>query len=690
MTSLIYGLPAHEITRDFFFNVGDWFGITKWGILVLFAAAFVIGTLLLVWKMLIWSQGKSAPLPKIKDSRFFAVAKGILIPKDFLKEWYPGLIHLSMLYGCAGIIITTVLVAVQEYITFLFFGHRFLTGHVYLLWSLASDLSSLLVLSGVALSFFRRKVLRPTRLDTKPSDIFALGLFTAVMISGLLANALRIAICGYPDFEIWSPISFLFSLPFWLFPVSFLTPLHFVIWWTHILGACLLIALAGGYKPGQFAAAVLNIYCSPVSGKDGADRYRAALITEKDAAAGRKGTGCIDDFTWKQTMDLDACIRCGRCQDRCPSYLSGLPLSPKKFIQDLKRCLDDHTVIANGEPMSGEVKDYVTGDELWSCTGCAACMEACPSKVDHVQKFIDTRRSFASRGDVPEGLSAHWKNIAEKKNQYGGDNAERGTWMSAKSVVPTLEEKRDVEYLFFAGCAAVYDPEARKAANAFLQLMKKADVSIGVLGTEEVCCGDSALRTGNEEIFRECAIANLRSFTRYGVKKIITACPHGYNVLRKEYRELAAQLCDSTVRADYDVMHHTQLIAQLIAEDRIPLRTSPSPYVMFSDPCFLGRYNNVYDAPRNALRAVPGLMLVEAAHSRAGARCCGGPLAAGKGPANKLAEFRARDVHMSGARTAVTGCPHCTTMIRSGLRDLGVENIRTLDIAEFILEASGD
>ena len=191
--------------------------------------------------------------------------------------------------------------------------------------------------------------------------------------------------------------------------------MHFVIWWTHVLSACLLIALAGGYKPGQFVAAVLNIYCSPVSVKDSAGRYRTELVSEKDAAAGRKGTSCIDELTWKQAMDLDACIRCGRCQDRCPAYLSGLPLSPKKYIQDLKRCLDDHNVIANGEPMTGEIKDYVTGGELWSCTGCAACMEACPSKVDHVQKIIDTRRSFASRGDVPEGLREHWKNIAEKK-----------------------------------------------------------------------------------------------------------------------------------------------------------------------------------------------------------------------------------------------------------------------------------
>jgi Fe-S oxidoreductase len=685
----IYGLPAHDVTRDFFFNVGDTFGITKWGVVVLFAGSFAVFAFTIIWKMFIWARGRHAELPGIYDFRVFAAIKGLFLPKDFIREWYSGIIQIAFVYGFAAIILCTAAVAVQEYISFLFFGHRFLTGYVYIIWSLLSDLSALLVLLGLAMAVFRRWVLKPSRLKTTMGDAIILGLVFVIISSGLLANGLRIAVNGYPNFELWSPASFILALPFWFINPDYLLPVHFVVWWGHILSECMLIAFAGSYTIGHFPVLLMNVYSSPVQPEDGSQTWRLSIVNEEDIASGRKGAEIIDDFTWKGLMDLDACIECGRCQDTCPAFLADLPLSPKKMITDLRFCMDEHNLFANGEPRPGEVKDYVSAGELWSCTHCGACMETCPAKIDHVQKVVDMRRSFSSRGDIPAGVCTHWNNVREKGNPSGADESKRGSWMSAKSVVPTLAENADVEYLFFAGCSTAFDSETMNAANAFLQLLKNAGVTVGVLGTEEHCCGDFALRTGNEELFRDLAISNLKNFTRYGVKKIVTICPHGFNVLRKEYRDLAEQLDDGPVHGRYEVIHHTQLIASLIAQGRITFKGAPSSVVMFSDPCFIGRYNNVYDEPRNALRAVPGVTLVEAARSKEKALCCGGPLAMAKAPANRIGEFRARDVHMSGARIAVTGCPQCRKMIQGGLKELGIDNIRTVDIAEFILESSG-
>ncbi|MGL4369998.1 MAG: (Fe-S)-binding protein, partial [Spirochaetota bacterium] len=351
--------------------------------------------------------------------------------------------------------------------------------------------------------------------------------------SGLLVNAARIAICGYPAFEMWSPASFLLSFIFYFISPDILVPVHFILWWGHILLACILIAFAGAYKIGSYTIAMMNIYCAPIRSAGGAAAYPAQLVSEEEIAAGKKGAANIDDLTWKQMMDLSACVRCGRCQDRCPAYLSGLPLSPKKFINDLKFCMDEHNLFANGEPRPGEVKDYVKADELWACTECGACMEFCPAQIDHVQKVIDLRRSFALRADVPESVISLWKNIEQKGNPSGGAESTR-----AECTVPPLSENDGPEYLFFAGCAAAYNTDAKKSAQAFLSLMKKAGISIGVLGAEESCCGDTALRSGNEELFRQLAMKNLEKFTSYGVKKIVTACPHGYNVLSNEYRML--------------------------------------------------------------------------------------------------------------------------------------------------------
>ena len=686
MNGFIYDYPSHDVTRDFFFNVGDSFGITKWGIVALFIGAFCIFLFTVIWKMSVWARGKEHPLPGFSAKRFRAFLSAVFVPKDFLREWYSGFMQLAFVWGFTGLALCTAAVFAQEYISYLFFEYRFLTGHVYLFWTFLSDFSSLLLLAGIGLSLFRRYRLRPSRLDTIPQDVAADVIICAAALSGILVNALRIAISDYPGFESWGFVSWFVSLPLSLFSYETLLPVQFAAWWIHILSVCVLIAFAGMYKSGRFVAAGINAYCDCLDNETCSGRFIAPLAADGTAA----GAVTVDDFSWKQLMDLDSCFRCGRCQDSCPASMADLPLSPKKVTGKLSLCLADHNRFANGEPTDGTLCDYVTDAELWSCTGCAACTDVCPAGEDHITKLQQMRSSAPSCEKAPEEVRTAWENLALKGNRHGKDNALRGSWMAAQSTVPTLAEKSDVEYLYFAGCAAAFEPDAKKSANAFLQLMKKADVSIGVLGAEEGCCGDFALRTGNGELFRTLAVANMKTFTRWGVKKIVVSCPHGYNLLRKEYPALAAKLGDPEVRADYEVVHHSQLIAALVAEGKLKPVKTPTPVAMFSDPCFLGRYNNVYDEPRSALRAVPGLMLVDAVHARENAVCCGGPLFKYSRNGAKMGSFRAREVHQSGARVAVTACPSCRTMIRNGLADISVENIRTLDIAEFMLEATGN
>ncbi|HEX8994142.1 MAG TPA: heterodisulfide reductase-related iron-sulfur binding cluster, partial [Candidatus Paceibacterota bacterium] len=577
-----------------------------------------------------------------------------------------GAIDAAIFYGLSGIAFLIAVVFVQEFITLPFFNLRFLIGYYYLAFTLCDDFFSMLALIGLGAALFRRVVLRPSSVTTSRNEYLAFFLILSFLILGFLQNALRIAISSNPEFEIWAPVSYGLAGIFSFGSEGFLSPIHSVVWWLHSAAGLTLVALGASYYMRRLTVSLLNIYGCPPTGRVRSVKYSVSM-------SGGPAAKSILDFPAKQLMDLDACTGCGRCQDACPAFLAEKPLSPKKVIADLSRCLDEH--VRAVDPRSGVLADYVKNDEIWSCTLCAACAESCPSYINHMQKIVDMRRGSDA---VPEGYALAMTMISEKGSTVEDDDF-RSTWFEGIDGVQTLAAFAGAEYLYFAGCG-VGEESGKASARATLSLLRAAGVSVGVLGAEERCCGDAALRAGNDKLFKETAAANLERIAHYGVKQIVTSCPHGYNILNKEYRALAKEL---GVDASYSVVHHTQLLQALNESGQLKTAAANHHPVTFHDPCFLGRYNDEYDAPR-ALLASSNAIVIEMPRSQREGLCCGGHLRWNGTEGDALAEFRARDLYSSGARVAITACPHCVTMLRRGLAAIGATSVTVCDIAEYL------
>jgi len=408
------------------------------------------------------------------------------------------------------------------------------------------------------------------------------------------------------------------------------------------------------------------------------------------------GAGKLNDFTWKQIFDADACTRCGRCQDGCPAYLSGKPLSPKKMVQDLKTYWLEKAPEAINEKakaavegaeapaeklLAGEVVDL---HELWACTNCMYCMEHCSASIEHVPKIVNMRQyKVLTDADFAPELQLTCKNMENNSNPWGIGAHLRGDW--AKELgIKTLAEDPNVEYLFYVGCSGSFDDRGKKISIAFAKILQAAGVSFGILGSEEGCCGDSAMRAGNEYLFQSLAQANIALMNGYGVKKIITACPHGYNSLKKDYPNFDGK---------YEVYHHTEIIANLIAQKKITLKNAVSGTFTYHDSCFLGRYNEIYQQPRQILKAIPGMKLVEMDRNLEKSFCCGAGGARmwmEEDIGDRINNMRTDQAIAVKADTVAVACPFCLTMLSDGIKDKEMsEKMVSLDIAEIVLKSMG-
>ncbi|HNX59131.1 MAG TPA: (Fe-S)-binding protein, partial [Spirochaetota bacterium] len=516
MTDFLYGYPAHDVTRDFFFTVSDRFGIFPWIFLGLCVAAFTVFIVTLLARLAVWRTGLKDEKPRFEWGHVSAVLREIVFHKRTLREMN-GIMDAAVFYGLAGLSVLYVCVLAQEYITVPAFGVRFITGHYYIVFTLLDDLFSMIALAGVTAALIRRLALKPSSVVTGRNERIAFSLALFFLVSGFVLNALRIAVSGSPDFEAWAPFSFVISKVFSSFSEDALTPVQAAFWFLHALSGLLIAAAGASFFFRRLTVSFLNVYACPPVCRESENKYTVIL-------SGDRRVTRITDFRAKQLMDLDACTGCGRCQDACPAFLAEKPLSPKKLINDLSRCLDEHTDKKN--PKEGIVDDYVKNDGYWSCAMCGACSESCPSMINHMQKIIELRKSSDV---VPEGF-AQTLTMIEVNGTTSESIEYKGTWYAGINGVAPLSESGNPDIVYFAGCG-VADESGRKSARAFLSLLRNAGVSVGVFGAEETCCGDTALRAGNEQLFRKLAVKNLELFARYKVKRIITSCPHGYNVL---------------------------------------------------------------------------------------------------------------------------------------------------------------
>jgi Fe-S oxidoreductase/nitrate reductase gamma subunit len=626
------------------------------------------------------------------------LANALLQVKTF-KDLYPGVMHGLIFFGFFVLIFGAAFDATEFHIAEPL-GVPFLTGKFYLVFSFLMELFGLFVLTGVLLAAGRRYITRPDRLgykgepDNTPDDAIALLLIGGIIITGFIIEALRIHVTN-PPWEVWSFAGYALSKTFAGMDHGTARISHKVMWWFHAVISLGFIA----YIP---YSRLLHIITTPANHFMASLKPTGHLEPIRDFETAESfGAGQLEDLTWKQVFDSDACTRCGRCQDGCPAYLSGKPLSPKKMVQDLKtywlervpaivaakkaaKGAGEGAVPEMPPPEKAMVGEVVDLHELWACTNCMYCMEHCSSSIEHVPKIINMRQyKVLTEADFAPELQLTFRNMENNSNPWGVGAHLRAEW--AKDLgIKTLAENPDVEYLFYVGCSGSFDDRGKKVSVAFARILQAAGVSFGILGTEEGCCGDSALRGGNEYLSQALMQANIEIMNGYGVKRIICTCPHGYNTLKKEYPHFGG---------NFEVYHHTEIIADLIVSGKITLKKPVEGLYTYHDSCFLGRYNNIYDQPRTILRAVPGMHLAEMERNLTKSFCCGAGGARmwmEEDTGDRINNMRTDQAVAIKAGTVAVGCPFCLTMMTDGIKARAVEETMvTSDIAEIVWQSMG-
>jgi Fe-S oxidoreductase/nitrate reductase gamma subunit len=686
-------------TREIFWNIEP-YGIILYFLLIPLTAILIYGV---YRRYRLWRLGQPDNRLDNLPQRILSFAiTGIvdgLIHRRFLREPYPGLIHFLIFWGAIVFLLAAFLDFLSHYI------FEFMHGAIYLGISFTVDVLGIAVLLGVIIAAYRRYIQRPDRLDNKPDNAIALTLIFVIVFTGFIIEGLRIvyftanpaefetiypAIGPYDtSWAVWSPGGWAFAKAFGSVSSVALLVAHRSLWWFHTilsLGAIVYVALTW--------SSLAHIVVGPFNVLFRSSRPKGALAPVELEEAETFGVDKISRFTWKQIFDLDACTRCGRCQDICPAYLSGKALSPKKLIQDLKQHWLDvgPGLLAakaggngsnpgeNGVSMIGDV---ITAEVIWDCTTCRACQEVCPVFIEHIDKIIDMRRNLVlEQAEMPETAEMALRCIEERGHTCKGTTACRTDWCVDIEGAKLLSEDQDVEILYFVGCSAALEDRNMKVSAAFGRILQAAGVKFGVLGEEESCCGEPARRMGNEYLFQLQAMKNIETFKRYGVKRIVVTCPHGYNTLKNEYPQFGGE---------FEVVHHSQFIAELIKQGRLKLKDDVAEKITYHDACYLGRHNDIYNEPRQIVKAIPGAQFTEMARRRSRSFCCGaggGHMWMEESVGTRISEMRTDQALSTEASVLATACPFCLQMFEDAIKTKEAsESIKAMDIAELVVGA---
>lgn len=684
-------------TREIYWNITG--GALLYLFLAVAGAVFAYGV---YRRYRLWRLGAAeARFDRIPE-RLAGLLAEVFGQRRQLRQPYPGAMHALIFYGFLAQVIATSLIGIQEWT-----GVHFLQGATYRWFSLLSDLFGLLAIAGLCMAVARRLVLRPAHVVSTMEDPIALGLLLLLFAQGFAIEGFRMAVTEVPGnlaLARWSPVGY--GLALLVQPLSHetLRLLHRTAWWFHAVTAFAFIAYLASGKLNHILYGMLNIFFRRLDRGFALPHPDIEALMEAAEKEGREaepvlGTNQIQQYSWKGLLDLDACVNCGRCEAACPATLGGSALNPRTLIRKLRDHLSDVGPVllaaqagngaASGSdpaPLFGEANGNgrppaILESELWGCRTCGACQQECPMYIEHIPKMVDMRRYLVmTASKMSDEAQMFLKNMDDRGHPFAGASHEREEWF-ADLDVKVFGRGDTAEYLFWVGCAGALVDRNIAVTRAFVKILQAAGVDFAVLGAEESCTGDPARRAGGELTYQMLAKANIELLDGYEIRKIVTTCPHCFNTFAHEYPQFGGR---------YEVVHHAEFIRDLIRTGRLKLKRAVEA-VTYHDPCYLGRHNGIYDAPRDVLRSVAKSGVREMARTRSTSLCCG----AGGGYAwmddalpRRINHMRLDEVKGCGATTAAVSCPFCMQMFEDAISAKDPQRtVRAADIAELVAEA---
>jgi Fe-S oxidoreductase/nitrate reductase gamma subunit len=657
-----------EPTREIYWNIRHGWLLYPLALLV---AVVLVGGLWRRWR--VWRRGRLDPWRDDLPRRLRAALTYGLGQAKVVRSPFAGTMHLLLYAGFATLLLGTLMIAVQEDLRV-----PFLHGAFYLGYSLVLDLFGAVALVGVAGLAWRRYIQRPSGLDRRPEDAVVLTMLAVLLVTGYLIEGLRIGATELhddPALARWSPLGLLTAqlLIALGLPSEAFRPLHAILWWGHGLLALVFLGYWGWSKMRHVLLAPATAFLHP-------GRPFGALPPITDFKDPRQlGAGTFADLTFRQRLSADTCIHAGRCQDNCPAHLSGKPLNPKALIVNLQHLAARAQGVDRAAVEATPLTAALSEEGVWACTTCGACTYHCPVLVEPMEAILAMRRHLVlTKGQLPPTAQAALLNLQKRGHPWSGTRLTRTDWLAGLDV-PLLADRPQAAWLFWVGCSGALVERNVQTTRALARLLHAAGVDFAVLGDEETCTGDPARRLGNEFLYQVQARKNLQTFARYGVRRIVTACPHCFHTLRHEYAALGGQ---------FEVVHHTQLLAELVATGQLAPRQELAVRLTYHDPCYLGRYNRVYGPPRDVVDALPGVQRVEMPRCREKGFCCG----AGGGHAwleerggARINHLRTREALDTGAAVLATACPFCLQMFEEATKAVeGGARLQALDVAELL------
>lgn len=730
-----------EYARPIMWNVPLWAEITLYALIPLVMIAFLAGV---VWRVRKWFLGQAEPgtptarqqlLQVLQPKRLAELVKTGLFQSRLARDGFSLVMHQAIFWGMLFLFVGTALATIDQDFTNLFLDWQFLSGRFYLLFEFVLDVFGVVLIVGVAMAAYRRYVLRPERLRAKRQqislwDAFPFLTFLALIaVTGFLVEGLRIAEAVHIESEVAAlpdeaatgefdrlglrehfhtgrerqdaelrriyaggpvfpaaaaaPVGYGLAKVLAPLPLGSIRVLHQLLWWAHAFLAFGLIVSVPFTK-------AFHLISSP-----------ANMLFRQPAPVGRlpvvmeSGVRTVRDYTWRQLLQVDACTWCGKCQEVCPGYNTGFPLSPRDFVQGVGSQLLRTRPKANGETPSLHGAT-IPAEELWSCCTCRACEDICPVQIQHPRLIIDMRRHLVDQGQVDEGVQDALMNFQRYGNSFGQSAKKRIDWTKSLDFKLKDARKEEVEYLWFVGDYASYDQRAQVVTRAIAKVLHRGGVDWGLLMDKEQNSGNDVRRIGEEGLFSMLREKNGKELAGAKFRRVLTSDPHTYNTLKNEYQtdfQASEEDLAAAALVGKPILHYTELLDDLIRQGALRLTRTLDCTVTYHDPCYLGRFNGVYDAPRRVLQAL-GVRLVEMPRNRCNSFCCGA--GGGRlwmkdmpGIEERPAENRVKEaLGLPGVQCLVVACPKDLVMFQDAVKTVGAEDrLRVADLGELVSEA---